>query len=209
MSKVYTVYILETKDGKRYVGATSQRLEKRWNRGNAYRCYPEFWDVIARDGWDSIKKTVVGEGLSEKTASRIEKETIAKFNSSDDRFGYNRDLGGLGKHREVSEKSRLKNRMSQLGELGPNYGKHFSESHRKKISDSNKGKRRSAETCAKVGLAKEKAVMQFSIDGELIATWESGKKAAIATGVQAGHISKVCKRERVTAGGFVWAYANL
>lgn len=208
MSKVYTVYVLETKDGKRYVGATSQRLEKRWNRGNAYRCYPEFWGVIARDGWDSIKKTVVGEGLSEETASRVEKETIAKFNSSDDRFGYNRDLGGLSTARTISEKSRLKNRMSQLGPLNHNYGMHFTEEHRRKISESNKGNRRSAETRARNGKAHEIAVKQFSTNGELIAVWSSGKKAASATGTQAGHISKVCKNQRATAGGYIWAYAN-
>lgn len=208
MNKTYAVYILKTKDGKRYVGATSKSPKQRWNRGNSYRCYPEFWAVIAQDGWDSIEKTIIAEGLSESEASRLEKETIAKFNSADERFGYNRDLGGLSKDRIISERSRLKNRMSQLGPLGPNYGKHFSDEHRRKLSESNKGKKRSAETCENMRRVQEIAVKQFSTSGELIAVWDSGKKAAIATGVQAAGISKVCKHQQATAGGYIWTFAN-
>lgn len=106
----------------------------------------------------------------------------------------------------VSEESRAKMSDSKKGVLNPNYGKHFSEDHKHKISESNRGQKRSSKTCRNIGLSKEKPVGQFTISGKLIATWDSGKKAALATGTQAGHISKVCKHKRKTAGGYVWAY---
>lgn len=110
MSKTYTVYTLESSDGKMYVGTTSTTLRERWNNGNGYRFIEELWHSI--------------------------------------------------------------------------------------------------ETCRRVGLAKEKAVVQLTTGGKLIAVWDSGKQASLATGTQAGHISKVCKHQRKTAGGFAWAYAN-
>lgn len=208
MSKTYTVYTLESSDGKMYVGATSTTLRERWNNGNGYRFIEELWHSIECNGWDSIIKTVVSEGLSHKEASLLEQELISQFRTYDRQHGYNREMGGVGKFKKVSDDFRVRMSETHVGEKNPNYGKHFGAEHRRKISESNKGQTRSIETCRRVGLAKEKAVVQLTTGGKLIAVWDSGKQASLATGTQAGHISKVCKHQRKTAGGFVWAYAN-
>ena len=51
------------------------------------------------------------------------------------------------------------------------------------------------------------SVLQFSLDGELLNKYESVKDAGTQTGTTAGNISRVCKGERETAGGFRWSYA--
>ena len=95
----------------------------------------------------------------------------------------------------------------KLGHLNPNYGVHFSEERKRKLSASNAGQTRSAETREKIRKSREKPVMQLSVDGHVIAVYDSAVKAGTATGTQPGHISKVCRHKRSTAGGFVWAYA--
>jgi hypothetical protein len=59
--------------------------------------------------------------------------------------------------------------------------------------------------------AKNKAlqvpVSQCSVDGELIAEYESFKQAQKETGICWQNISKVCKGVRKSAGGFFWKYS--
>ena len=202
----YTVYILIDKDDKVYVGVTSQTVKHRWNNGNGYRCIPNLWLAIESQGWESFRKEIVAEGLSKPSASNLEQELIKQYDSTNPTKGYNRDLGGVGKYKKVSPKTRNKIRYSLMGERNPNFGKHFSKEHRSKIAKSNRGQTRSFETRVNLGKAHEKPVAQYSLDGRLIAVFESGKKASITTGIQAGHISKVCKHQRATAGGYTWCY---
>ena len=44
---------------------------------------------------------------------------------------------------------------AKIGPNNPNYGKHFSEDHRRKICESNKGKKRSEETCKRISESKK------------------------------------------------------
>lgn len=203
----YTVYVLRDKEGKTYVGTTSLPLKQRWNNGNGYRFCTDLWETIQRDGWGSIVKEIVAENLCEEDASRIERETIARFDSTNPDCGYNREMGGVKKLKVISDESRARMSIAHTGERNHNYGKHFSEEHRMKLSVSNTGKKRSEETCIKIGQSKNRPIIQYSLNNEKIAVYASGKEAAMATGVQAGHISKVCKHKRMSAGGFKWAYA--
>ena len=202
----YTAYILRDGDGKVYVGITSQPVMRRWNHGNGYRHHPELWSTIQSQGWESIDKEIVAEGMDKSTACKLEQELIKRFDSTNPKKGYNKELGGIAQEKLVSIAIRSKIRDAATGERNPNYGKHFSKEHRSKIAESNRGQTRSEETRTKIGKAKEKPVAQYSIEGHLIAVFESGRKAALATGAQAGHISKVCKRQRATAGGYWWCY---
>ena len=204
---MYSVYILRDMNGKAYVGTTSTPLEVRWRNGSGYRFCEGLWEVIRQFGWESIVKEVVAVGLSKSAASDLEQRLIAKLDTTNPDKGYNRELGGVNDLKKVSDRSREKMRKSKTGELNPNYGKHFSEEHRAKLSASNTGKKRSAETRERVGKAKERAVAQYSANGSLLAVYESGKKAAQATGVDAAHICKVCRHYRVTAGGYRWEFA--
>lgn len=203
----FIVYVLhDHTNDKVYVGVTSRPIMRRLNHGNGYRFHAELWESICKNGWDSFSCEIVESGLTKDEASNAEKAYIAKFDSANPAKGYNRELGGVGKSKVVSDEFRKHMSEIQTGERNHNFGKHFSDTHKAKIADSNRGLKRSPETCARVGKSKEKPVAQYGLDGVLIAVYDSGRKAAIATGTQAGHISKVCKHQRSTAGGFIWAY---
>lgn len=90
---------------------------------------------------------------------------------------------------------------------GYNKGKTLSEETRRKIAESNRGLKRTDETRMNIGKSKSKSVIQLTTSGVVIRSWESARKAAVELGIQAGHISKVCKNQRKTAGGFIWQYS--
>ena len=204
---MYSVYILWDMNGKAYVGTTSTPLEVRWRSGNGYRFCEGLWDVIQQYGWESIVKEVVAVGLSKSEASDLEQRLIVRLNTTNPAKGYNRELGGVSDQKMVSDRSREKMRESKIGELNPNYGKHFSEDHRAKIAVSNTGQKRSAETRRRIGKVKEKPVAQYSRSGQFLAQYESGKIAGEMTGIDHRHISKVCNHQRATAGGYRWEFA--
>ncbi len=52
----------------------------------------------------------------------------------------------------------------------------------------------------------EKSVIQYSISGEFICMFKNMTEAELKTGVSHSHISRCCKGNRKTAGGFVWKY---
>ncbi len=90
--------------------------------------------------------------------------------------------------------------------VGYNRGKHWDEESNRKRSESNRGKKRSSETARKIGESHKKPVLQFTKTGDFVREWDSARSAAEALSIQAGHISKVCKKKYKTAGGFVWQY---
>lgn len=67
-----------------------------------------------------------------------------------------------------------------------------------------KGKHHSEKTRRRISEAKEKSVEQYTMDGVLLARFDSQKKAALCTGISKGNISSCCKGIRKTAGGFIW-----
>lgn len=202
----YKVYVLKDKRGKVYVGVTSMSLRERFNHGNGYRFCEPLWKVICEDGWESIEKTVAADGLSKQEASEMEQRLIAEYDSTNPERGYNREFGGLDENKLISRESREKMSKAKLGARNPNYGTHFSEERRAKLSASNRGQKRSPETCARIGMASSKPVAQYTLGGVLVATFQSVKTASEATGASKSYISKVCLGKAKTAGGYVWKF---
>lgn len=88
-----------------------------------------------------------------------------------------------------------------------NIGKHPSEETRKKRSNSLKGRKPSENTIIKSKEAKQKSVVQYSKNGEKIAEYASIKEAAEKVGLSSGgHISQCCYYKRKTAGGYIWRF---
>lgn len=56
--------------------------------------------------------------------------------------------------------------------------------------------------------AQGRAVRQLSIDGELVAEYESLSAAYNATGTHVSNITKCAKGAYKTAGGYIWKYKN-
>lgn len=61
---------------------------------------------------------------------------------------------------------------------------------------------------AQAGESKHKAVEQYTLSGEFVATYPSRKDAAAKTGVERRNISLVALGKRSHAGGYIWRNAT-
>lgn len=127
-TKKYCVYKLTAPNGKVYIGMTSQKPEKRWKRGQSYRGNLELHKDILKYGWDNFSREILFNGLNENDAELKEIDLISAHKATDTDFGYNRSRGG---------------RYNQL----------WTETSRKRLSKSCKGRTISEETRKKISLA--------------------------------------------------------
>lgn len=113
----YSVYIHETPNGKRYVGATTD-VTSRFKKG-LYSYNHSFYNDIELYGWDNIKHTVVESDLSCDEACKLEQELIKKYNTTNPEYGYNVDKGGRLKYKKKNSppvwSKRVQKRMIDMG----------------------------------------------------------------------------------------------
>lgn len=113
---VWSVYVLTSPNGKKYVGTTSKNPSQRWNYGYGYRQNPTFFADIRKYGWCNIKKDIAGSGLNQQDAHTLEQRLIKEHNSTNPEYGYNRAAGGVGTTGFYpSDESRAKMAKSQIG----------------------------------------------------------------------------------------------
>lgn len=82
-----------------------------------------------------------------------------------------------------------------------NYG-----SCKDKISKANKGKGGSPIQLQMLHENRKKPVVQFTMDGIFIASFNSLKEAGIVTGIDSSSIRKCCLGKLKSAGGFIWRF---
>jgi group I intron endonuclease len=160
------IYLITfTNNNKKYVGQTTQGLEKRWKEHlrtskkktknklrfhNAINKYQEY-----------IKKEIIAEAYSPEELDELEKRYILEYNTFDENFGYNMTFGGEGckgykftdeqkkrcreiqqkrkdEHPEIAENHRIfmRQRAIENPEIGINHSKVM-----KKMYDENPEKR--------------------------------------------------------------------
>lgn len=150
MDKSYCVYKHTcSKNGKVYIGITSQKPETRWGcEGKRYYHNSYFTNAISKYGWDNFVHEIVFNGLTVKEAREKEIELISLYKSNERENGYNLSSGGdPGKGTHCSEERKAKIRAGRLGYK-------CSEETRRKISEANK--RRSPETIKKIADSKRR-----------------------------------------------------
>lgn len=105
----YSVYMhINKQNNMRYVGITSQNVSVRWQNGNGYRKQPHFWRAIQKYGWDGFEHIIVANGLTAEEAYGLEIELISKYKTTNNKYGYNKSVGGESgaKGVEHSEKNK-------------------------------------------------------------------------------------------------------
>lgn len=211
----YTVYRHTAPNGKMYVGITKMRPKRRWDCGRGYKENEYFSRAIAKYGWDNFNHEILLEGLTVDEASLAEKIFIGYWDLTNRNKGYNLESGGVANwemteetRRKISEaqigrkaSEETKRKMSEArrgkrnpmyGKRGTNYGKHFTQATKDKMSASCKHKR---------------AVAQLDMQtGKLINQFDSIIGAGRNTGINAKHISACCNGNRKSAGGFIWKH---
>jgi group I intron endonuclease len=115
-------------------------------------------------------------------------------------LGTNKENMGMPKAKQRNSKSKK--------------GKHLSETHRKKLSEAQKGeknhmfgKRHSIETKKKLSDAHPKKAVGAYKDGELILTFESIQEAG-RNGFNCWHVSSCCNGRLKTYKGYEWRFLD-
>lgn len=88
-----TVYIHTTPEGKRYVGATHQNPNKRFNKGRGYK-YQFFYQAILKFGWENISHQLY-EVDTEEELKYLEKYLISYYDTTNPDKGYNIAKGDI------------------------------------------------------------------------------------------------------------------
>ena len=137
---IYSCFNIKT--GKHYIGQTKFTVEKRFHghfkesrMQKAHQKISKFHSALRKYGKDAFVVTVLTVCNTQKETDLAEQYWISYFNSTDDEFGYNIARGGLTQFgpKNHSDETKQKMRIAKLG-------KKFTEEHKKKISEANKGK---------------------------------------------------------------------
>ena len=215
----YIYKITNRTDNKIYVGQTIRDVETRWKdhlkKGSKCRYLSS---AIKKYGVDNFDFKLVCITFDNQLDG-MEIKYIEQYNSLVPN-GYNLKNGGNGgrHHAETNQKisESLKNRYKNgLAPPSSHLGKPHSEIHKKKISESLKGRRLSQETINKIILSKQKLskqkykIIQFDILGNCLNSFETCQEAAEYIGTTRANVNHCCTGKRKTAKGYVWKYESI
>ena len=94
---MYCIYMHKNKiNGKIYIGQTSQNPPSlRWGKnGQNYKKSSYFYNAILKYGWDNFEHIILKQNLTQDQANQQEEYYIKKYNTIDERYGYNLRYGG-------------------------------------------------------------------------------------------------------------------
>lgn len=220
METTYKLYVHVFPNGKRYVGITSQKVNRRWRNGRGYSRNIRMTNAIKKYGWDNIEHRIIRDGLTSEQAEKLEKEYISRWKLMDEKFGYNYAEGGThprhsdSTRQKIGEKSKGRKHSEEFkqwissknsGEHNYMYGKHHTSETKQKISCSkkgqtspNKGKFGSEHPCSKGVIAID------ANTGKEVAKFGSIIEAATFVGKYPSGIQAVLHGKQKTSGGYSW-----
>ena len=202
----YKIYVHTAPNGKRYVGITRQKLNRRWRYGEGYKRCVYFYKAIKKYGWDNITHQVLVDGLTKSQAEALEKQFIERWNTRDKRFGYNSRSGGNANSslsaETIAKIKMAKRNKTPKGKDSPFYGKHPSDVTRMRMSQAKQGKYEGANN------PKAKQVQMLDENGNVLNTFDTIMDATKFCGKSSpSMICMVCKGKFKTAYGHRWKYA--
>ena len=176
---MYTVYMHEHREnGKKYIGITSQEVYERWGNGKCYKTTSHFRNAIDKYGWDMFRHEILYTDLTYEEACQKEVELIAKYQTTDRRYGYNNSVGGekgaLGNHHKLSEETKKKMSKAKSGVPRPKHNRKPPEKAMQMLKDINE-KRQKVVVCIETG-----------------DEYSSLREASRVTGINVSNLSLVC-----------------
>lgn len=152
----YVVYVHTNKiNGKKYVGQSSNVVQRWRCGGKNYFSSAKFFNAIKKYGWDNFTHEILFQDLNKEAANNIEKQLIKEYDSINN--GYNIQEGGY-----TSLTKESLDKMSKSLKQG--YIDH--PERKKRISEKLTGRKNSEETKRKKSLNNVRTKL-ISIDGEL------------------------------------------
>lgn len=199
--KTWKIYkhtlLVSSHKGWSYIGLTSQNLKKRWRGGSGYKQEHQsiFYNAIQKHGGNNTWNTVWSHELLEDNIESLEKANerekywIAYYHTwigDPNCRGYNMTPGGDGAPgHKCSEFTKAKISQANKGKAGPMLGKHLSKEHKENLS-----------------LLHSKKVICIETQQIFNSAIEAKKLLNVS------NISKVCHKQKKTAGGYHWAFAD-
>lgn len=111
----YSVYVHFMKPtGKRYVGCTGQKPQRRFQNGIGYEKNEPFFADIKRYGWESVDTTIIAETDDFELAVSFENAAIERFDTLNPERGYNHWRSG-SVNTPTAEDSREHDAGSRIG----------------------------------------------------------------------------------------------
>ena len=209
----YKVYIHKFPNGKAYIGITRQEPKIRWGGGNGYVRNEYMHRAIKKYGWENIEHIILFDGLSEEDACEIEKSLIKKYRTNEKEFGYNIESGGQCSNLAESTKQKL--REAHIGKSASEETREKMRASRNRfISENPEEYKKIMENMMlaveKAAELKRKPVIQYDLDGNFLAVWNSTREAERVLGIHHSHIAECCNKlpKHNTAGGYRWEYAD-
>lgn len=213
----YIIYKAENLiDGKVYIGATTTSINdrKKDHLQRVDKTYSgKFHEAISTYGAEAFKWEQIDTASNSDELAEKEKQYVLEYNSKEE--GLNSDSGGGFKktvYQYDLEEGILVNKYDSLESAGISIDAKKQDISRACLSVNNilKGYYWSYEFKEPFIPNKDlrkKEVQQFSIDGDFLAKYGSVSEAARITGLSKSCISKVCRAERKSSGGFLWEYS--
>lgn len=131
MSEKYCVYCHINKiNGKKYIGITKQKPERRWRNGKGYKSQI-FSKAIEKYGWDNFDHTILEDNIPENLIEYKEQYYIQLYNTVVPN-GYNSTTGG--EHFEANDELKRRFSKSRKGILPKNLDILHTQEVRDKIS---------------------------------------------------------------------------
>ena len=198
-----------------YIGATTKSIEERKAdhlQKSQKKVGSSFHESIAKYGADAFSWTQIDTANSTNELAEKERQYILQYNSKEQ--GYNSDAGGGFKKiiYQFNEAGVLINSFSSLKEIERTL---------------NYDKRRVSNACTTATLwkgsywsysqnntfkptmdSRKKKVFQYSLNGEILALYNSVSEASRITGLSKTCISRCCRGERKSSSGFLWKYQD-
>lgn len=197
MTKAWVVYMHENREnGKKYIGITCQRPERRWQNGEGYRQSRHFYSAIKSHGWDAFRHEVLYTNLTQAEAEKLEIELIEKYQTLNPEKGYNLDPGG---HlRRPTEETRQRLREAHQGQKP-------TALNRQRLLEAVKGKPQTYEHRRNMSKAKGGREIRCVETGEIFL---NAYEVQRQTGIDARSVRQVCTHVpyHKTAGGLHWEY---
>ena len=182
------VYTITSPEGKIYVGKSKASWRELWKRqryGEGYKGHAELYADIKKYGWGNFKRECVANNLTREEASQLEADTIERLDSYYPN-GYNKQSGG-DKYYRVVYRTRSDKGKNHKYTMSPEQRDQFVQ----RMREINKT-----------------PVIQCTRDGEPIEIWQSISEAGEALNIDTGNIAHSARKERATAGGYIWVYVD-
>lgn len=234
INSICGIYKITSPSGKVYIGL-SYDIKRRFREYRRLDCKRQvkLYNSFIKYGLDRHEFKII-HVCEEHELNKLEKYYVDLYNSFNSQYGLNLRDGG-GQNGRLSEETKKKLSIGRMGNKHHNYGKNLSKEWREKISAGNKGRKmsesvkdnlRKIHTGKKLSDEQKQAIskfhtgrmgqlchnsipiIQYSLSGEIIKRWDCAIEVTRGLGINQRNITSVCRKRRLTAGGFYWRYES-